>query len=378
MIRHIRIFLLALSCSILLCQSPVVASTLEGVVEENMRASLTERGLDERLAVKISRQYVFMGTVMINKTQFASENEHDILLNLAARTGGALGAVLADSYLIYGETKLQETASVMMHSARAGVFPEVASRTFSELAKNGYAFDATVSIVHDASELVRALRMPDGGEVMCARIMSLAGKNEPVGSLKNDIELLARKEVQKQKTLLAKKEAERKKKEARGGNGERSLTASNGNGASSGNASRGGTGAAASGSSPSGPSSGSAASGPSASGASSSGPSSGSAASGSSSSGSAASGSSESSGSASSGSDSGSASGGSASGGASSGSDSGASSGGSASDSGGAASGSDSASSSSGSGSDSSSSSDGDSSESSSDSDSSNESAPTS
>lgn len=226
---------------LLFSASPLRASTIEETVEESMKATLIEQGIDAGMAGKISKQYLFMGTVMINKTRFSVVGEDDLLLESASKTGTALGNALAASYSVYGGDKLQETASVMMHSTRAGVLAETASETFEVLARNGYAFDSAVSTIHQASELVRALRLSDSGNSLCASIRMMASENIPIDSLKNAIVVMAEKEVQKHKQLLAQRETERKKIDNRGGEGaeSRSMSASRGENGSGTASSRG-------------------------------------------------------------------------------------------------------------------------------------------
>ena len=214
------------------CPMGAGASTLEEIVEESLYNTLREEGIGDLIAGRISARYVFMGSVMINKVQF---DDGEALFNQAQLTGRALGTALATAYLQYGEKALQETASVMMLSARAGVVPEVAATTFAVLAQNGYAFDASIEIMHEASEIVRVLKPNDGGGAICAEISGMVQEQVSVGKLRSEMLSFAEREKNRQKQLIAMREAERRKKDNRGGDGERSASSSKGdkNGGSS-------------------------------------------------------------------------------------------------------------------------------------------------
>ncbi|MDL2263952.1 hypothetical protein LJC31_04800 [Synergistaceae bacterium OttesenSCG-928-I11] len=218
------------------CPMGAGASTLEEIVEESLYNTLREEGIGDLIAGRISARYVFMGSVMINKVQF---DDGEALFSQAQLTGQALGTALATAYLQYGEKALQETASVMMLSVRAGVAPEVAAATLAVLAQNGYAFDASTEIMHEASEIVRALKPNDGGSAICAEISDMIHEQVSVGKLRSEMSSLAEREKNRQRRLIAMREAEKRKKDNQGGEGERSASASkgdkNGGASSSGN-----------------------------------------------------------------------------------------------------------------------------------------------
>lgn len=208
------------------------AYDIETTIEKSMTAALLSSGLDEAASLKIARQYMFMGTVMISKAQLSSDNEGERLYAEAEKTGLALGRALAGVMMVYGDSKLEETARVMMHSVRAGVPADVAADTFVTLAENSYAFDASVAVLHDVSEIVRSLRMQDAGRALCKKVQSLATENVSVGGLEKEILLSARSEKSKQARILAQKEAERIRRDNAGGSnrtGRDSVASSPGN-----------------------------------------------------------------------------------------------------------------------------------------------------
>jgi hypothetical protein len=192
--------------------APLLASEVETALERSMREFLVKAGIQERTADGIAKRYMFMGTVMIRNTEHISAADDDALLAQSEKTGAALGKALGFAYRVYGDKKLQDAATVMMHSVRAGLLAETASETFTSLAANGYAFDATVAILHETSELVRASRLPDAGVALCAQIRKMASEKEKVQSLQKEIKIATKREKDRQESLMAKKEAERKRR----------------------------------------------------------------------------------------------------------------------------------------------------------------------
>ncbi|MDR1885561.1 MAG: hypothetical protein LBQ56_04745 [Synergistaceae bacterium] len=221
-------FIAVLVCS---CLVPYAASAVEveEAVEAGMREALSGAGLSDSDAVRIARQYMFMGTVMIKNTQPSSLEEEEEFLNQSRTVGESLGHALGITHRLYGYNKLQETATVMMHSVRAGVRPDVAAETYSALAANGYAFDASVSLLHEISEAVRTMRADDGGAAICATIGQKALENETLGSLKMAVVTAVEQERARQLAILAKNEEERRRRDS-GGDRDGEQVASSGGG----------------------------------------------------------------------------------------------------------------------------------------------------
>lgn len=243
-IRFGVVFILLTALCVLCPPAAGASSTLEEIVERSMSDALHEEGIGDLIAGRISARYVFMGSVMINKIQF---DDGEALFNQAQLTGRALGAALAASYMQYGVDALQETASVMMLSARAGVTPEAAADTFTALARNGYALDASVEIMRETAETVRALKSNDGAAAICTKISSMAAAQAPIGELRGEILSIAKREKDRQRQLIAMQEAERRKRENQGGGGEGSASASRGGGNEGGSSSEGASGSGGSG-----------------------------------------------------------------------------------------------------------------------------------
>jgi hypothetical protein len=229
--------------AVLLTSSPARASSvtaIENLMKESMYDALRLEGIGEQLAWRISESYVFMGTVMINKVQFEENGDGDDIRDRASSTGQALGAALAASYMQYGGDALQETASVMMLSTRAGMTPETASYVFAILSRNGYGLDALVGVMREASEIVRGLKPNDGGASIRDQISGMALTRTPPDELRYTILSAAEREKERQRQLLAQKEMERIKRDSRGSDGERSASSSGrGGGAPSGGGSSG-------------------------------------------------------------------------------------------------------------------------------------------
>jgi uncharacterized membrane protein YgcG len=247
-------------------------SALESIMKESMYDALRQAGIGDRLAAQISERYVFMGTMMVNKVWFDESDGGDDMLDGTRSTGRALGAVLAASYMQYGVDALQETASVMMLSTRAGMSPEAAAGAFVILAQNDYGLDSSIEIMREASEIVRGLKPSDGGAAICSQVVDMARTQTPAGELRGEILSAAEREMERQRQLLALKEMERIKNDNKGGDGnsggDGGSSASGGNGGGASAASAGGGGSNASGSSGSGSSGSSSGSSGSASGAS--------------------------------------------------------------------------------------------------------------
>ena len=196
----------------LLSQPNIAASSdVEGVIEAGMRAGLSGVGLSGADTERIARQYLFIGSVMIKNVPISSLEQEEEFLRQSEEVGRALGTALGITSTLYGGNKLEETATVMMHSVRAGVSPEIASNTYSVLAASGYAFEAAASLLHDVSEAVRAMRSDDGGASLCGAIRARAMKNETLGSLRREITLAVEREREKQLAILAKNDMERRK-----------------------------------------------------------------------------------------------------------------------------------------------------------------------
>jgi hypothetical protein len=225
---------------LLLTPSLVSASEIESIIELSMKESLVMTGVQERVSGAIARSYVFMGAVMLSTPRYFSAENSAALIAQSEKTGAALGKALGYAYKVYGDKKLQDAATVMMHSVRAGLAAETAAETFAALAGNGYAFDAAVSILHETSEFVRASLLPDRGSAFCAHIRKLAAGKEKVQSIQKEIVLASVREKARQEKLLAQRAPVKRE---RGGNGERAASAgrnsSSGSGAIASNAARG-------------------------------------------------------------------------------------------------------------------------------------------
>ena len=203
----------------LVLAAPAVASDLEGAIMQGMTEAMLDRGLRAGAARKISHEFLFMGTMLVrNTTKPFSVEEEELHLQQAVLAGKAMGDALSSAYLSYGDRKLQETASLMMRSVRAGASPQLVAATFSALAEKGYAYDAAVSILHETAEVVRSLQLSDGGLVVYERIRENALAEASIGSLSNEVRAAVREIQAERERLLAKSEAERRLREMRGGN----------------------------------------------------------------------------------------------------------------------------------------------------------------
>ncbi|MDR1514498.1 MAG: hypothetical protein LBS45_02285 [Synergistaceae bacterium] len=219
MISRLRRFLaVSFAIAFLLTPSLVLASEIESIIELSMKESLVAVGVQGRVSDAVAKRYVFIGTVMLSTPRYFSAENSAALIAQSEKTGAALGKALGCAYNVYGDKKLQDTATVMMRSVRAGLVAETAAATFATLAENGYAFDAVVSILHEASELVRASLLPDRGTALCARIRKLASGKEKVQSLQKEIMFASVRERERQEKLLAQNTPDVKE---RGGNGDR-------------------------------------------------------------------------------------------------------------------------------------------------------------
>ncbi|MDR3254131.1 MAG: hypothetical protein LBT31_01005 [Synergistaceae bacterium] len=212
-----------------------------------MKESIVKTGISSKKADGIAQRFMFIGAVMIRNSQHISIADDDAFLAQSEKTGRALGKALGCAYNIYGEKKLQDAATVMMHSVRAGVLAETASETFTSLAANGYAFDAVVSLLHDASEFVRSSLLPDNGVALCSQIRRMADHKAPIQHLASEIKLASDRENLRQTNLLAQKEANRNKRESARSSGGGGTTARRNGSNGSGGASASATGGRASG-----------------------------------------------------------------------------------------------------------------------------------
>ena len=254
MIRPIvkKIIPIALSC-ILFFQVPLFASDVELWLESCMIDSLVESGVNSRAAGEIAQRFMFMGTVMIRNAPQFSVDDEEALAAQAEKIGKALGRSLGNSFMVYGEEKLQDTATVMMRSVRAGLDADAASYALYSLAVHKYTFDAAASLLHETSELVRSVMFQDNGVALCAQIRRMASAKDPVNDIKKEIYLAARKEIARQQAMLAQqKENER---DRHGGDGGKSASRQGGsvrgtpsNAAANAGQQAGGAGAGASGS----------------------------------------------------------------------------------------------------------------------------------
>ncbi|MDR1472857.1 MAG: hypothetical protein LBS75_10090 [Synergistaceae bacterium] len=207
--------------ALMLAVSPLAAGEVEDFVEDGIKRALLDSGMKGAETFRIARQYVFIGTVMISGKYLNFSEDAGALDSVSAETGYALGSALAVTRGIYGDKKLQDTANIMMLSARAGISPATASTTFETLAVNGYSFEEALSILRETAEAVRVIRGPDGGETFSKRICDLAANRAPASGVKSEISSLAERERTRQKELLAKNEMERMKNlgPASGGDG---------------------------------------------------------------------------------------------------------------------------------------------------------------
>jgi hypothetical protein len=186
-------------------------SDVEEVLEAGMKEALSGVGLSDLDTERIARQYLFIGSVMIKNVPISSLEEEEELLRQSEDVGKALGAALGITNMLYGSSRLDETATLMMHSVRAGISPEVVSKTYSVLATSGYAFEAATSLLHEVSEAVRVMRADDGGEEVCGAIQEKALENAPLGSRKMEITIAIEREREKTLAIRAKNERERRK-----------------------------------------------------------------------------------------------------------------------------------------------------------------------
>ncbi|MDR1916877.1 MAG: hypothetical protein LBQ58_09920, partial [Synergistaceae bacterium] len=213
--------LLKIVCVLLLTLlpvSPLEARDVEQSVEDGIRNALTDAGLNNDAAVRFARQYLFIGTVMINDKYLDLTGDGRTLESRSMEAGYALGSALASAHKVYGGKKLQETANIMMHAVRAGVSPLIASGTYATLAEGGYHFEETLAILHETSEAVRVTRVSDGGEEFSKRVCALAAKRAPVNKVRKEIIASIDRERTRQKDLLARNERELiRKNRAKGG-----------------------------------------------------------------------------------------------------------------------------------------------------------------
>jgi hypothetical protein len=219
-----KIVPMALSC-ILFFSLPLFASDVETGLESGMMDSLVESGVNLRAAGEIAQRFMFMGTVMIRSAPRFSAEDGETLAVQAEKIGKALGRALGNFFMIYGEEKLQDTATVMMRSVRAGLDADAASYALCTLAAHKYTFDAAASLLHETSELARSVMFQDNGAALCAQIRRMAAVEDPVNDIKKEIYLAARKEIARQQALLAQKENERVQ---HGGEGGKSASRSSG------------------------------------------------------------------------------------------------------------------------------------------------------
>jgi uncharacterized membrane protein YgcG len=241
-VRNLRslVGLAVLAVLSLLSHSDIAASSdVERAIEAGMRAALSGVGLGGADTERIARQYLFIGSVMIKNVSVSSLEEEEEFLRQSEEVGRALGTALGITSTLYGDNRLEETATVMMHSVRAGVSAEVASNTYSVLATSGYAFEAATSLLHEVSEAVRNMRSDDGGASVCGGIQARAIKNETLGSLRREITLAIDREREKQIAILAKNDMERRKHNG-SDNGDKTASSQGGGTGSSGENTSGG------------------------------------------------------------------------------------------------------------------------------------------
>ncbi|MDR1482858.1 MAG: hypothetical protein LBI74_09545 [Synergistaceae bacterium] len=219
--------------------SAASVSDVEEIIEAGMKEALSSVGLSGLETERIARQYLFIGSVMIKNAPISSLEEEEELLRQSENTGRALGAALGITSMLYGGSRLDETATVMMHSVRAGVSPDIASKTYSVLATSGYAFEAATSLLHEVSEAVRVMRLDDGGDSVCGAIRAKALENAPLSSLKMEITTAMERERERELAILARNEKERRKHD---GSGESGRAASSQGGGGGGMGSPGGGG----------------------------------------------------------------------------------------------------------------------------------------
>lgn len=202
---------------------PALGSSLENVLEKSLKDALVKTGMQSSLATKMSQRFLFMGTVMIHhNVPPITQEEEDHLLAQAKRNGEALGTALGNSYRVYKNEKLQETAAMMMHAVRAGLLPETAAETFSTLVLHGYAFDASAALLHEAAEAVRATRLGDSGVELCRQLREMVSEKEPVQDMKKLVIASIKREQTKQRELLAQKQKEREARESERKGGDKS------------------------------------------------------------------------------------------------------------------------------------------------------------
>ncbi|MDR3354276.1 MAG: hypothetical protein LBO21_04505 [Synergistaceae bacterium] len=230
------LILAAVLAALSLLASPDIgaASDVERSIEDGMRAALSDVGLSGAETERIARQYLFIGSVMIKNVQISSLEEEEEFLRQSEEVGRSLGTALGITSTLYGANRLEETATVMMHSVRAGVSPDVAAKTYSVLATSGYAFDAAASLLHEVSETVRAMRSDDGGKSVCGAIQARALKKETLGTLRREITLALERERERQLAILAENDRERRKHNGSDGGGKMASSQGDGGGSSSG------------------------------------------------------------------------------------------------------------------------------------------------
>ncbi|GHV27746.1 hypothetical protein FACS1894167_03290 [Synergistales bacterium] len=243
--------LLAASASV---AEAAVPNGVEAVIEQSMRRALASEGLDAKSASGIAKRYTFIGTVIIIKNIDALDEEG--LLARAEQTGDVLGRALGVVYKVYGSRNLDETASAIMHTARAGISPYAAERAISALALNGYPFESSLSAVNETVEFARFDISPQATAGLFNIVSKMAAAKEPVQNMRSAMLASVKAERAKQEALLAQRVYKERMANSKGGgnggssnkNGRSSASAaSNNGGSSSGSASSAG-GASGSGS----------------------------------------------------------------------------------------------------------------------------------
>ncbi|GHV50693.1 hypothetical protein FACS1894216_03350 [Synergistales bacterium] len=243
--------LLAASASV---AEAAVPNGVEAVIEQSMRRALASEGLDAKSASGIAKRYTFIGTVIILKNIDALNEEG--LLARAEQTGDVLGRALGVVYKVYGSRNLDETASAIMHTARAGISPYAAERAISALALNGYPFESSLSAVNETVEFARFDISPQATAGLFNIVSKMAAAKEPVQNMRSAMLASVKAERAKQEALLAQRVYKERMANSKGGgnggssnkNGRSSASAaSNNGGSSSGSASSAG-GASGSGS----------------------------------------------------------------------------------------------------------------------------------
>lgn len=200
-------------CLLLAFSGCVVAADHSSAVETTMRERLVEQGMSARVAARLADENAFIGMVMLRGGEKASPKD------LAARAqvlGEALGSVIGETYLSYGQKEIPLVTAAMMNAVRAGIPPQVLAGMFKAMAKNDYPVGRAVSLMHEVSDATGSAGLRDYGVGLCKNIELAAAKKRPYGELQKQV--LVAVKLQKaltQQTLLAQaREAEQLRKKA--------------------------------------------------------------------------------------------------------------------------------------------------------------------